>query len=124
MATGTKNRTGITFDIVWENPAPSSDFQSQTVAIDLSDYDMVMIECKMSTSGTSRSEHFVRVGKMAIMAMQNLAGSAYTYKRQATVGTAGIAFTTGYRNTTDNTGNSYLVPLVIYGIKGVPNASV
>ena len=123
MATGVKNRNGITFDLVWQNPAPSSDFSAKTVLIDLSDYDMVMIEAKMSTSGSSRSEHFVRVGQMAIMSMPNLAGSAYTYKRQATVGTNGLTFTTGYRNTTDNSGNSYLIPLCIYGIKGVPAAS-
>ena len=120
MATGVKNRTGIVFDLVWENPHPSSDFSAQTVPLDLSDYDMVMIECKMSSSGTSRSEHFCRVGNMMIMQMANLAGSNYIYKRQATVSTSGVTFTTGYRTTTDTTGASYLTPVAIYGIKGVP----
>jgi len=44
---------GIT--LLWENPDPTLSFADQTLPLDLSGYDMVLIQTRMATSGTERA---------------------------------------------------------------------
>lgn len=115
---------------VWENASPTSDFKAQTIALDLSDAEMVMIKFKAQASSTSTTRNFAfgYVGEQApLVGFLNLgAGSnsmEFSY-RLATVSSTGIEFGSGYKKSTgsSSTGEAKAersTPVEIYTLKGV-----
>lgn len=120
MATGVKNRNGITIDLLWQNTNPTSNFSARDIALDLSDYDMVMIRSKSVASGGNY--YAVSYGLIDGSDYVSIIGNAYTtsyfYKRRFRASSSVVSFGDGYRNTDSNA--SYCIPIAIYGIKGVP----
>ena len=116
MATGTVNKPSAVFQWLWTNDAPSSAFAAQTVELDLTTYDAVLITFAQGTRFGSLialkdgNNYFVTIG------IDSTANNYY-YKRAAAVDSSGVTFSTGYQNTT--TGTSYAIPQKIYGIKGI-----
>ena len=101
---------------LWTNSAPSSNFAAQTVPIDLSGWHLICIMCKQSATGTYVTPCLAAVGETTTIAVPNASSTQYFYKRDVTVTTSGVTFTTGYRNTTGTTGANYCVPTGIYGV--------
>jgi hypothetical protein len=101
---------------LWSNPNPSSNFNAQTISLDLSAWSVL---CVTYITATGQSRHastivfkdgetyFVTVG---IPSTSN----NYYYKRGASADNTGVTFTNGYQNTT--AGASYAVPQKIYGV--------
>lgn len=107
-------------DLLWENSNPTTDFVSQTVALDLSNYRFVEIEFQV-TSNSGNQIFKGSVGtKMWCAAAQYSSsnGTSLTMYRPATVNTEGIEFSYGvYSTDIGVTKNNCMIPLRIYGIK-------
>jgi len=113
---------------VWENSTPTNAFTPQTVAIDLSDYDYVFVECGAtnSTAGLlNTSNVIIRVGcNSTIFRIGPRAGSDARithFFRTVAVNNAGVTFGAGsyiiVSDTTTSTDNAQMIPKFIYGIK-------
>ena len=112
-----KTDLGITMTLLWENPDPSAEFEAQTVAVDLSSYQLIMIMFS-AYDGTCQSTSIVTVGAD---------GSLYTVYdptfgmciRYFQSSSSGITFDSGDHE--GDTDDSASVPYRIYGIGGVKN---
>lgn len=136
--TGTM-KMGITSTKVWENASPTSQFAAQTIALDLTEFDAVII--KWETSGRSTYPVFQTVNPTDLIPVGSkksciaVTGSSFTTSsnaetlclRSVSVDTSGVQFYKGTCNDYYNGGtkefgaqdNFYMVPLAIYGVKGV-----
>ena len=95
--------------VIWENAKPNSNFNAQTITLDMTEYNLFIIEMKTDGTGildnrTSASIKFETSG---------------SYSRSVTINTNGLTFgsagkTSGGSTTNDN---SYLIPIKIYGVK-------
>lgn len=101
---------------LWENASPTSTFYSQTVSLDLGEYDLVSIYYKNIPSGVVYfSTGIVPVGSR--ITMQYVSTSGAMYHRHADVSASGIAFSAGQMN--GEASNSAPVPVMVHGWKGV-----
>ena len=120
----------LTIKKLWENALPTSSFSAQTIALDLSGYDMVIIKSKAQADSTSLTrlismgfigENIPTVGYLNLSSSSSIE-SAY---RLAEVTTAGIKFATGYAKRISSSSDSAesktnrCIPIDIYGVKGV-----
>ena len=119
--------------LLWTNASPTSVFAAQTLDSsdgipDLSGYDSVEIVCRYSTTDDTRIRYICDVGNSASM---------YWFYRTATNGyymgvrsrtnmsasTTGVTFDTcsgkPVNSSTSTTNDGYIIPIEIYGIKGV-----
>ena len=119
--------------LLWTNASPTSVFAAQTLDSsdgipDLSGYDSVEIVCRYSTTDDTRIRYICDVGNSASM---------YWFYRTATNGyymgvrsrtnmsasTTGITFDTcmgkPVNSSTSTANDGYIIPIEIYGIKGV-----
>ena len=112
MANGTI-KTGKSFDLLWANPKPSSSFAAQTVSLDLSAYDALLVVCRMFTTTTYYFTNICMVGLSAIL--NTLDASGNRYGRAADVATTGITFGQGYSN--GSASADRVIPYQIFGIK-------
>lgn len=115
--------TGSTLELLWENEDPTSSFAAQTISLDLSSYDAVYVFFGYTNGDVfqrgmmlidSATNHFRYTG--------NSSNNIRMFERTATANTSGVAFSDGTYRTqgsagTSNTGNSYMIPFAIYGIK-------
>jgi hypothetical protein len=101
---------------LWANANPTSTFDAHKVSVDLSKYQMVAIEYRFNTTDDYRKMYFGNVG--STMALDVVSTSGYLGWRSAAVSTTGISFSTATYN--KNSGVvGYIIPVAIYGIKGV-----
>ena len=101
---------------LWENASPSSTFAAQTLSLDLSGYDAVMIFFHNASDSTIYlSTGMIPIGYKTTLAYTTTSGAIYS--RPATASSTGIVFEAGQTGTTS--GAKYCVPVHIYGIKGV-----
>lgn len=115
---GTSGGGGIQMALLWTNPSPTSAFSAQTVSLDLSGYDAVLVECTLTNSATSAHiTGILLVGYAGNITGEGAGTNNYIYVRNADVQATGLTFGTGYRSGTAST--SYCIPFRIYGIKGI-----
>jgi len=103
---------------LWENPSPTASFSEQTVALDLSDYDAVIVSAGYDNSSSHRNINCFTsfVGSSGTIDMTNYGASAR--QRTFDVATTGIRFTATYFNgSSSSIDNTTCIPLAIYGIK-------
>ena len=111
---------GITMKVLWENPNPTAEFAAQTINVNLSGY--THYEVLFALNSASYKDLQLSTG---IVPIDKRAFLCYGWGDVNTVGTRNvsaitsnsIAFTVGYYNKATN--NSYVIPIAIYGIKGV-----
>lgn len=118
---------GLTATLLWENAAPTSAFAAQTISLDLSDYNWVLIWINKRMEPAAELTHsfayLCMVGASNDIACltPSLEGMPYAFTRFVTVTSTGIAFDAcywKYLNTTSKTyDNGYHIPTRIYGIK-------
>lgn len=107
---------GSSWTLLWTNPNPSSSFSAKTVPLDLSNWHLIAVLAKPQDSGSTTSVFLAAVGTDNILCCPNVGGTQYFYKRNMTVASTGVTFSTGYRNTTSTTGTGYCIPAYIYGL--------
>lgn len=108
--------------LLWKNESPGSAFEPQTIPLDLSGYDEVLIEYRLTDAREYTDINIVPVGNIGIL------NGAYAdvgtfYSRKASVTKTGIYFQTAdYCNaisSTKGTMDIVCIPVTIYGINGV-----
>lgn len=111
---------GMSMELIWENQSPTSSFASQTTAMDLSDYDALLIVYRNSTTSSVYTSMILPIG----YSMRLLGSASYLMVyRDTTITEDGVKYgsgqsvrTYGSAPTADNT---MMIPRTIYGIKGV-----
>ena len=109
--------------LLWTNASPTSAFAAQTISIDLSAYDFVMVVYQHWTSSDVNNSAFCRVGQYGRLLSHDYTLAYRDYHPETT----GIYFNVGlvvatYNNSNVTQNTSGVIPLQIYGIKGVVNA--
>lgn len=117
----------LSMELLWENASPTSgDFVAQTINLDLSAYNYIMIEAMLYISSNVRFNAICSVG--AAFTFQHFANASSSEKmrfvtRMVKPNETGITVETGYYKdygaSSGNTANSFMIPCKIYGIKGV-----
>lgn len=116
--------------LLWENASPSSQFKAQTLDMDLADYDSVEIEYTNFASEEqlipADKKDVVKNRLVPLVSWNNLDSSGNNIVVRSRVVTAtdgGVEFKTAYGKGTTETSveqsNTYIIPIKIYGIKGV-----
>lgn len=109
---------------IWENTSPTSSFSAQTIALDLSKYSMIICNCRLSTThATIVPMNPIPVGAGYGAYAYGLEGGYHT-RRTITANAGGVEVEGGMKYTTFgssnvNSSNDSLIPVVIYGIRGV-----
>ena len=103
-------------ELLWTNASPSSTFAAQTVSLDLSGYDAVLLTAGYNADyNTVLAPVFLTFGEKGQFMLIGTNGKVGS--RDVTATATGIQFAGGYYNA--STDNRFAVPLKIYGIKGV-----
>lgn len=106
---------GVTISKLWTNPSPTSNFAAQTVSLDLSSYDAVIVVVAHSITGSEKNPCWLMKGDYNGNAFTAYHTGSYIYARPANVSDTGIVFGQGARGGTTN--NQYAIPVEIYGVK-------
>ena len=120
----------LNMELLWNNASSTSSFAAQTIEVDLSKYDFVVIRYRAHTGGTSYVYELMRVRANNLTnptySMVNMNGSSAitVCVRTAAPYSAGVVFSDVTAKNTVSTAagvadNARLVPTEIYGVKGV-----
>ena len=103
-------------DLLWENASPTSAFEEQTIDLDFSLYNWVLVEAIFSTEYSERTTLLapVIVGNTYSI-MMNRSGSTVA-RRFFTLTETGVDFANGASGSSN--GAKYMMPVRIYGVKG------
>ena len=121
-----------TWTLLWTNASPTSEFDAQTISLDLSGYDYIAVEHKVYASVDQYRTDFGAVGT-AFGLIQLSGGTGYSASasnqpanRLCTANTSSIVFGDGYRSNSGSSSydlqNGRCIPTRIWGIKGVQTA--
>lgn len=117
---------GLAEKKLWTNSSPDHDFSSRTVALDLSEYDYVRVKVSGQVGSVNKRSFDCDVGeKMQVTLISNAqTGSELrVLSRTITVKSDGVTFGQGCQHSIRTGGltwnNQYVIPLEIYGVKGV-----
>ena len=110
---------GMKMDLLWTNPSPSSSFAAQTVALDLSEYNLILVQFLRATNTTSfRGTDISIVGSAStgiIGGVDSVNSSVLSRSYEST--TNGVTFALGRANNESSSDSAWCIPTYIYGIK-------
>lgn len=122
----TLNDSKLSMELLWTNGSPTSSFVPQDINLDLSGYLYVEIYCKATTSSSTLYCKKTKVGNQAFFDAFTNQSDSYKSKlvfRLVITSKTNIAFSRATTKEIDSTtaveNNSVLIPVYIYGIKGV-----
>lgn len=110
------------WELLWENASPTSAFAAQTISLNLSGYDFILVRGMYYNylPSADMSWHIFKVGETYTQAMACMRGDGSEFSRRlVTVATTGVTFTNGGINVSGVSGDRVAIPEEIYGIKGV-----
>lgn len=122
--------------LLWENPKPTEAFAGQTIPLNLSDYDSILVYWNINksgdaTDGAAKQATLLKVGTGTYMNASYGAWSSTQYMgfctRNIWANTSGVGFAGGYWHGATNSGgasDNYAIPLEIYGIKDNPTVNI
>lgn len=103
---------------LWKNSAKNSEFAGQTLSLGLSDYDMYIIVYRLSTSIPGTMSNICPTGFTTRMfGNPDSSNTSIHPIRSVTCSSGSLKFGDCVAN--GSTANDYLIPIFIYGIKGV-----
>lgn len=112
--------------LLWQNASPSSDFAAQTIKLSLKDYDAILLKHKYTKATAYYGVQFIEVGDSAtVYQIASAKAASLSYlSRDVKVTTSGVTIEAGYGKTIYSTSAggasaSNLIPVEIYGVKGV-----
>lgn len=117
----------VGYKLLWTNASPTSSFEAQTISLDLSGYQAVLIYFNTYTGSAAYAGYYsstiAKVGQAGVQSDNGETGS-YMTNRGFIVNTNGIEFKLAYYAGSYGTksvswSSNCLVPCEIYGIKGV-----
>ena len=120
------NLGGVSMKSLWINASPTSDFATQTISLNLSGYEYVLVRYLYSTDYQSLNQiAIVKVGGDAYLTFTGVASTnIYLSQRTISVGSDSVVFGAPvyktYASTSKPTANNkYCIPVEIIGIRGV-----
>jgi hypothetical protein len=106
-------------DVLWTNSSPGGSFSAQTLQIDWSGYDHILIKMRVATNIALCTVFRLFTSDADVvygMNMHNFStDTVYVYSRTAKLTSEGIQFSAGHRNT--SAGAGYAIPLEIRGVR-------
>lgn len=114
----TGNVSGM--ELLWENASPGSQFASQTVVCNISEYDFVYIDYFESTLNSYHGSVFFHAGFAATLDLIDSSGRVI-FRQAPPVydGSSPVGFAFSGALVSGQPDNNYTIPYRIYGIKGV-----
>lgn len=104
--------------LLWTNASPTSTFASQSISSNFSDYNLYVVIARHSTSVAGAVTVINKVGSPSRLTSCGSSSSGYSEAiRTVNSSTAALSFNNAARN--GATANDFLIPIYIYGIKGV-----
>lgn len=103
--------------LLWSNASPTSTFASQSISSNFVDYNMYIVIARHSTSIAGAVTVINKVGSSSRLITVG-ASSSYS-ETIRTVSSTQTGLTFGNANKNGSTANDFLIPIYIYGIKGV-----
>lgn len=103
--------------LLWSNASPTSTFASQSISSNFVDYNMYIVIARHSTSIAGAVTVINKVGSSSRLTTV-CATSSYS-ETIRTVSSTQTQLTFGNANKNGSTANDFLIPIFIYGIKGV-----
>ena len=120
------NLGGVSMKSLWTNASPTSNFAAQTISLNLSGYEYVLVRYLYSTDYQSLNQiAIVKVGGDAYLTFTGVASTnIYLSQRTISVGSDSVVFGAPvyktYASTSKPTANNkYCIPVEIIGIRGV-----
>lgn len=107
---------GIDMDLLWENASPTSGFNAQTVAIDLSSYKFIHVICRWTTSSNPADDAIQKTSMIGYADYIYGYGESSNRRRFMRSSNTGVYFSNG-RSSNSQADSSSCVPEFIYGIK-------
>lgn len=107
---------GVSITKLWENASPTSAFAAQTIALDLSGYDWVLVFAAPQTQYQWMISQICPVGTTGLLTY-GWGDDNHPGHRAFTVSTTKIDFDSAYYNGKVST--NQIIPVLILGIKGV-----
>lgn len=102
----TKANSGmVTMDLLWENASPTSSFANQTINLDMTEYDLIKVHFNLDAN------------KRALPSFDSPTGRACFYESSGY--TRHFAISTDKITFTDASNAGAIIPVKIFGIKGV-----
>lgn len=102
--------------LLWENPSPTSSFAAQTIQLDLSDYDEIMISFAHYTDDMTQSSYIIMKNDNWHPCRVMKSTYATDTYRNVKATNIGITFSGGFNPQTNQNDTSCAIPLKIYGI--------
>lgn len=101
------------FDLLWTNSAPTSAFSPQTLSIDFSKYNHILVICKVIANQDMRFANYMIKGQVTTLMSFNQNASGCFQRLECVFTDTQITFGTAYRSGSAN--NDSTIPLLIYG---------
>lgn len=108
---------GAKMDLLWTNPSPTSAFAGKTISIDLSNYDLIIIDHYTNNAvGSDTQQHMQQILLKEVGQGFLISGFNYYQRRKVSlIDNTGITFGGGWYIAQAD--NSVCIPQKIYGIK-------
>lgn len=108
---------GMKMDLLWTNPSPTASFSAQTISVDLSEYDLVVVCIRSFPLNDGDSGFSNLIGYKELRSVATIAGSSSNKngRRRFTPSDTGVEFESCTYD--GNTYNNFAVPIYIYGVK-------
>lgn len=103
--------SAFTIDLLWTNGSPSSNFAAQTLAIDFTGYDLILVDCCASTANTTKRSSIVTDYGCSFCGNNGTS----VISRDMHFDSTGLVITDGYLNAAVH--NEVFIPYKVYGIK-------
>ncbi len=111
------NLKGVRIDLLWTNASPTSNFSAQTLNLGLSSYDAYIVVARHSTGQANAVSVTQKTVSSIRLVDYEHTGTVNLFSRVADYTSGSLKFYDGWKN--DIKDNSILIPVYIYGIKGV-----
>ena len=98
-------------ELLWTNPAPNNSFPAQTLSIDLSNYESIVISCIDNSEDFEATSTIISKAKGGHAMAYN---RTWAFYRNVTITDTSITFGIGHGNNGDNA--SRCIPTKIYGV--------
>ena len=103
-------------ELLWTNASPTSSFSAQTVQLDLSAYDFILVYAMWSTSYQFIIPPHIAFIPITDARIDSTDTGGQSLEREFSTDSTGVTFSVGKLGTSNN--NTMIIPYKIYGIKG------
>lgn len=102
--------------LLWTNPSPMAGYSAQTIPLDLTNYDKVLIVFRFGKETDKYSSEIVEKGYQSVLSAPHISSSGGNFYRYVTLSDNGIVVGQGSQGGVGEV-NTACTPYKIYGIR-------